>query len=92
MIGAVPSTTYEVVMISSAGGQFDVVGFLPTDINGDGAVQIPLPSDTYASSVILMRDTDGSGPAPTPPGCVFPNCSPTGSGADPRIFSGFVIQ
>lgn len=89
--GAFPNTTYEVVMISSAGGQFDLVGFLSTDVNGDGDVGIPLPADTYASGVILMRDTDGSGPAPTPPGCIFPNCSPTGSGTDPRIFSGFVI-
>lgn len=85
--GAFPNATYEVVMISQGGGQFDVVGFLSTGANGDGAVGIALPSDTYASGVILMRNTDGDGPCFPP---AFPSC-PTGSGADPRIFSGFVI-
>lgn len=86
--GASPSTTYEVVMISSAGGVFDVVGFLSTDAFGDGVVNIPLPLDTYASGVILMRDSDFGGGCAFPP--AFPSC-PTGSGADPRIFTGFVI-
>lgn len=86
--GAFPNATYEVVMISQGGGQFDVVGFLSTDANGDGQVGIPLLSDTYASGVILMRDSDGLGGCVFPPD--FPSC-PTGSGADPRIFTGFVI-
>ena len=85
--GAFPNVTYEVVMISQGGGQFDVVGFLSTGANGDGNVNIPLPSDTYASGVILMRNTDGDGPCSPP---AFPSC-PTGSGADPRIFTGFII-
>ncbi len=85
--GAFPNATYEVVMISSAGGPFGVVGLLPTDANGDGSVSIPLPLSTYASGVILLRDSDNSGP------CLFPpqlSC-PTGSGADPRIFTGFTV-
>ena len=89
--GAFPNATYEVVMISQGGGQFDVVGLLSTDVNGDGDVNIPLASDTYASGVILIRDSDNSGSAPIPPGCFPGPCSPTGSGADPRIFTGFII-
>lgn len=85
--GAFPNATYEVVMISSAGGPFGVVGFLSTDANGDGSVSIPLPVSTYGSGVILLRDSDNSGPCAFPP---IPSC-PTGSGADPRIFTGFTV-
>ncbi len=85
VVGAFPNATYEVVMTSSAGGLFHVVGFLSTDaFFGDGVVNIPLPPDTYVSGVVLMRNSDGSPP------CAFP-CSPTGTGTDPRIFTGFVI-
>jgi len=85
--GAFPNDTYEVVMISSVGGQFDVVGLLSTDANGDGSVNIPLPLSTYASGVILLRDSDNSGACAFPP---IPSC-PTGSGRDPRIFTGFTV-
>jgi len=88
VVGAFPNDTYEVVMISSAGGPFDVVGSFSTDANGDGSVSIPLPVSTYASGVILLRDSDG---LPLGPCLPFTFSCPTGTGREPRIFTGFTV-
>jgi len=60
-----------------------VVGFLPTDANGDGTGTFPLIlGETYLSGAQLWRDSDSTTT------CLGPFCSAT----DPRIVTAFTVQ